>query len=332
VARYERVEEIYELLCATREPQSLASLCAELDASTATVKRLIRLLRDRGMPIDFDREAGGYVLDRKKGGGAPLMGPRYGAQELAAMLTAHEILSQIPPGAFKRETAALRARLDALLYGKETGGRQLRKRVRLMLPQVRQMHEETFTAVLSALNAQQRLRFAYRSRYKDEDSRRQVSPFRLTFYRSNWYLAGWCHRSNDLRVFSVDRIAHAEVLPLPIHDVAEEALEQRLSTAYGIFEGTADKTAKLKFTTDSARWIADELWHPNQRLETRLDGSVLLHVPYRHAKELVMDVLRYGPDVEVLGPPALRREVASALARAAETYRRDRDVELSKAS
>jgi hypothetical protein len=93
-------------------------------------------------------------------------------------------------------------------------------------------------------------------------------------------------------VFSVDRISCAEVTPLPNHEIADEVLEDRLSTAYGIFEGRADKVAKLKFTTDSARRIADELWHPDQRLETRPDGGIVLHVPYRHAKELVMDVQR----------------------------------------
>jgi predicted DNA-binding transcriptional regulator YafY len=332
VARFERVDEIYDRLCATREPQSLDSLCAALGTSPATVKRLIRFLRDRGTPIEFDRENGGYVLDRENGAGAPLIGPQFRAKELSAMLTAYELLAQIPPGAFKRETASLRSQLEALLYRKPTGSQQIRKRVRLLLPQLRPLQEDTFRTVLAGLNGQKRVRIGYRSRYKDEDSLRTVSPLRLTFYRSNWYLAGWCHRSNDLRIFSMDRIARAELTPVPNQEIADQALDARLGTAYGIFEGQADKLAKLKFTSESARWIADELWHPDQRLETRLDGSVVLHVPYRHAKELVMDVLRYGPAVEVLGPAALRKEVASALAAAAAMYGAGPDAEISKAS
>jgi predicted DNA-binding transcriptional regulator YafY len=176
--------------------------------------------------------------------------------------------------------------------------------VRLLLPQFRALSEETFRTVLAGLNGQKRLRIRYRSRSRDEDSQRTV----------------WCHRSGDLRVFSVDRIADAELTPLPNEAIAERDLEARLSTGYGIFEGQADKVAKLKFTSESARWIADELWHPGQRLERRADGSVILHVPYRHAKELVMDVLRHGADVEVLAPAALRQAVTSAHARAAAQY------------
>lgn len=311
MARYERVSEIYELLWSTREPQSLESLCSALDAAPATVKRLIKFLRDKGTPVAFVREANGYVLER----GAtplPMVGPSFNAKELSALLTAHELLAQIPPGVFRRETAALRHQLQALLYAKPTGSREIRRRVRLLLPQQRTLDEAVFRIVLGALNSQRRLRIAYRSRSKNEDSMRVVSPVRLTFYRSNWYLAAWCHRSHDLRIFSVDRIASAEGTPLPCAVPAEENVEQRLSTAYGIFEGTADALAELEFSPTVARWVADEQWHPDQRLEQHPDGSVVLQVPYRHATELVMDVLRYGGDVKVRAPEVLRRAVRAA--------------------
>ncbi|MCZ8130763.1 MAG: WYL domain-containing protein [Steroidobacteraceae bacterium] len=320
MARYERVAEIYDLLAATQEPQSLDSLCAALGAAPATVKRLIRFVRDElGAEVRFDREQGGYVLDRTSGAG-PLLGPSYGARELSALLTAHELLAQIPPGVFKRETAALRAQLQSLLYKKPTGSREVQKRVRLRLPQVRELCEDVFRTVIAGLSAQRRLRVRYRSRYKGEERTRTVSPLRLTFYRSNWYLAAWCHSARDLRVFSLDRIATAEPTPLPNQPFDEEKLEARLSSGYGIFEGKADQVAKLKFSPAAARWVADEEWHPEQATYRQPDGGVILHVPYRHATELLMDVLRYGADVEVLGPPELRREVAKALAAAAARY------------
>jgi predicted DNA-binding transcriptional regulator YafY len=311
MAKYERVAEAYELFWSTREPQSLEAVCGTLRVSTATAKRLIKFLREQGTPIQFVREANGYVLDRDA---APMSlgGPSFGARELSALLTAHELLAQIPPGVFRRETAALRHQLQALLYDKPTGSREIRRRVRLMLPQQRTLDEATFRCVLSALNAQRRLRMTYRSRSKEQDSHRTVSPLRLTFYRSNWYLAAWCHRSNDLRVFSIDRIATVESTPVPCQVPADADVDGRLSTAYGIFEGTANAVAKLHFDALPARWIADEQWHPDQRLEQRPDGSLVLYVPYRHATELVMDVLRYGGDVEVLAPPELRKAVAEA--------------------
>ena len=51
------------------------------------------------------------------------------------------------------------------------------------------------------------------------------------------------------------------------------------------------------------------------------DGGYELKVPYSQPQELVMDILKYGPEVEVLGPPALRDQVAAALETAAARYR-----------
>jgi proteasome accessory factor C len=321
MARYERVSEIYELLSASQEPVSLNQLCSSLDASTATIKRLVRFLRDElHAPVIFDREGGGYRLEHDKHHSKSIVGPTYDSKELSALLSAHEILDQIPPGIFRRETASLRTRLEKLLYKRPTGHTGLRDRVALQLPQKRDTNEEHFETVVTALATQMRLSIAYKSRSREVDTDRTVSPQRLTFYRSNWYLAAWCHRTLDLRVFALDRISQAAMTPIPSHPVSAKTLSSRLSTAYGIFEGEATTTARLRFTANAARWVADEEWHPKQRLIRCDDGTVELHVPYFRSQELKMDILRFGADVEVLSPKALRQEVADALKAAHQLY------------
>ena len=39
----------------------------------------------------------------------------------------------------------------------------------------------------------------------------------------------------------------------------------------------------------------------------------MLEVPYSDDRELVMDILKHGPEVEVLDPPALRERVRELL-------------------
>jgi predicted DNA-binding transcriptional regulator YafY len=65
---------------------------------------------------------------------------------------------------------------------------------------------------------------------------------------------------------------------------------------------------------------ADETWHPDQRVEAHGDGGVLLELPYRHVTEILMDVLRYGAEVEVLEPAELPRSVSEAHIKAAARY------------
>ena len=94
-----------------------------------------------------------------------------------------------------------------------------------------------------------------------------------------------------------------------------------LESSYGIFSGKADKRARLRFTPKQARWVASEQWHPQQVSSFAKDGSYLLEFPYSNDGELIMDILKYGADVEVLGPAALRRKVKARLEAAAKHYR-----------
>ena len=78
--------------------------------------------------------------------------------------------------------------------------------------------------------------------------------------------------------------------------------------------------AKLRFTPQSARWVAAEQWHPLQKSHTETDGHYLLELPYSNPTELVMDIRRHGAGVEVLAPPALRTAVRRELAAAQAVY------------
>jgi predicted DNA-binding transcriptional regulator YafY len=66
--------------------------------------------------------------------------------------------------------------------------------------------------------------------------------------------------------------------------------------------------------------VSRETWHPKQEGILQLDGTYLLKFPYSREPELVMDILKYGADVEVLAPESLRKAVASAHAEAARLY------------
>ena len=69
-----------------------------------------------------------------------------------------------------------------------------------------------------------------------------------------------------------------------------------------------------------ARWVAHEQWHPRQKGTLEGDGSYLLEIPYADDRELMMDILKYGPDVEVVGPVSLRKRVQDLLLQATQRY------------
>ena len=320
MAKLERVTALVTLLQRTREPRSLSAICTELEISRATANRLLALLRDQhGFDIHYDREANGYVLKRSPQDSTLTRLLGVGSPELAGVLAAHAILAQIPPGPLGSATLRARDQLGRL-RNEWFGDPKISSRVQLRMTHPRMTREEDFNVLVSALATRRRLRFDYRSRSQDALSQRLASPQRLTFYRSNWYLAAWCHTQEALRVFSVDRISTAAVQKEPATELSAALLTRELDTSYGIFPGEGNQLAVLKFNALASRWAAEEEWHPDARRALQPDGSALLKVPYHHDTELVMEILRHGASCEVIAPPALRAAVARAAAETAALY------------
>src|SRR3990170_3263579 len=126
--------------------------------------------------------------------------------------------------------------------------------------------------------------------------------------------------AQGLRSFALECIRMAKVMSRAARDVPEAKLDKHFATAYGIFAGSPKQIAVLRFTAERARWVADEQWHPRQAGRFLEDGRYELRVPYSDPRELVMDILRYGPDVEVMAPPELRATVAERLRAASSQY------------
>jgi predicted DNA-binding transcriptional regulator YafY len=123
-----------------------------------------------------------------------------------------------------------------------------------------------------------------------------------------------------LRTFAMDRVQAAEVRATKAIDVPEAELDELLGSGYGIFAGRDVTWAKLRFSPVAAQWVASESWHPKQRGGYEGDGSYVLEIPYSDDRELLRDILKHGPDVEVLAPASLREAVRFALAGALKRY------------
>lgn len=320
--RFDRIYQLHRLLAGRRTPLPLAVLTRELECSAPTVKRTIRAMRDYlDAPIEYDRERGGYVYaGARSAGNWELPGLWFSASELQALLALERLLSGLSPGLLADELQPFRHRIEALLQRQEVGTGELYARLRILAMGARDVRPTLFRTVATALGTRKRLALGYRSRSRNELTRRVVSPQRLVHYRDNWYLDAWCHLRKGLRIFAVDRIDDAVLQDEPADDLDEAELDQRLARSYGIFAGVPRTSAILRFSAVMARWVAEEQWHPRQQGQWLTDGRYELTIPFADPTELVRDILRYGADVEVVRPESLRQRVRAELAAALAQY------------
>jgi len=312
---------IIERMLLSRRGVTFVELQQRLEVSRATLHRDLRDLRERmQVPIVCDRETGTYRIDSSIER-YELPGAWFSAGEIHALLSMQQLLNAFDSGGLLAEhVGPLRQRLLGMLESATDSADDIARRVRILSVAARHYAPQHFQQIAAALLGRHRLRIEYRARSNGDASQREISPQRLTHYRDNWYLDAWCHLRDELRSFAVDAIKTVKTIDSVACDIPETKLDAALGAGYGIFAGAQVQWATLIFTPERARWVAAEHWHPEQQGSFLDDGSYQLRLPYSNDPELIMDILKYGPDCEVVGPAGLREKVVGLLKAAVGRY------------
>jgi predicted DNA-binding transcriptional regulator YafY len=321
VDKFDRIYKLHQVLRDRRTPISRADLTAKMECSEPTIYRLINTLRDTlHAPVHYDDELGGYYYERAADGGTyELPGLWFNARELQALLVFERLFEGLEPGLLREHLQPLSKRIDELFSNRRLGLTEAASRVRVLGMAARPTGE-WFQVLASATLQRRKLQLRYHGRERDGLTERTVSPQRIVHYRDNWYLDAWCELRKGLRSFAVDRVKNALETTDKAQDIAEKDLNDHYASSYGIFAGKANKMALLRFSKERARWVADERWHPEQAGQYLVDGRYELRIPYRDERELLMDVLRHGADVEVVSPVALRDKIKIQLNQTLKLY------------
>jgi predicted DNA-binding transcriptional regulator YafY len=312
--RTERFHLIDQMLC-NRRLVTRAQFLEKLEVSPATFKRDLEYLRDRlAAPIVWDSERRGYCYQQGEGVEKfQLPGLWFNTSEIQALLSMDALLENLQPGVLSKHIEPLRSRVRMLLDDGDHSVDEISRRIRIMPFAAKSYRSENFQDCCQALLTRKSIDMTYYSRQTDSSSERRVSPQRLIYYRDNWYLDAWCHLREGLRSFSVDAIQALEITAEAAIEVDETELNRELESGYGIFSGARTREAVLRFNPEIARWVSRENWHPEQQSHYDENGFYILRVPYSQDTELIMDVLKFGAEVEVLEPTQLRERVKTRI-------------------
>lgn len=307
---------------------SMAFLEEELEVSKPTIKRDLDFLRDRfGCPLEWDKSLRGYVIrdELAVGGRFELPGVWFDSSEILALLTMIHMVDGVQPGLLEEHVGPLKTRLREMLSEGNKSAGSIERKVKLIHFAARKVVPKHFQVVVDALLKGRRLGLRYWNRDRREKSERIISPQQLVHYRENWLLDAWCHNRNALRTFALEAILSVRILDERAIEIGQEEMQNHFRSGYGIFAGVAKHRARLKFTPERAQWVGKENWHHDQESHYLEDGGYILEVPYSNDQELLMDLMRHSPEVEVIAPPELRKKLYATLIAAAEKNRSPTD-------
>ena len=298
---------------------SARTLSDRFEVSRKTAQRDIEFMRDRlGAPLAYEAGRRGYRYEDVY----ELPGLWLDEEELTALLVSYRMASLVPDKSLK---GSMRAFLDQALTLLGSAGKvslaDLNDKVSVKNVGYSRTSGKTFHLVLDSLVRGRAMRIDYHSPHKDETTTRDVFPLHLLHYMGTWHLIAHCSLRGELRYFTLSRIT--KIGPSrykPDTLIPQGSIKDYIRRNFGILAGQETYKVCLCFSKDASPWVAEQVWHPEQKAERRDDGTLCLSFPVADLREVKREVLRYGADVEVLLPAELREEVKVEIARMRGVY------------
>ncbi|MGQ0824380.1 MAG: helix-turn-helix transcriptional regulator [Actinomycetota bacterium] len=167
-------------------------------------------------------------------------------------------------------------------------------------------------AVRNAAGRHERIEIEYWSAGRDELTQRRVDPTVVFFALGAWYVGAYCHRAEGERMFRVDRIR-------AVHETGEQFVPSESGFEAGeVYNPAADDPRITLRLAPAAAWVAEQ--YPTLSVTERADGALDVVLVVSEPAWLDRLLLRLGPDVSVLDPPALVDAGAAAAARVLARY------------
>ncbi|HEX8504663.1 MAG TPA: WYL domain-containing protein [Hymenobacter sp.] len=168
---------------------------------------------------------------------------------------------------------------------------------------------EHLRPLLHAAQAGEIVEFDYLKHWEARPQRRTVGPLLLREFRGRWYLLGCMAGSGWLACFGLDRILHLANTGRTFTPPAGFEAATYFAHCFGITrpdDGTQPQEIHLRFGPVQGRYALSYPLHSSQQQLAETDDAIDLRLTVYDTHELRMELLSYGPDVEVLAPIALR--------------------------
>jgi predicted DNA-binding transcriptional regulator YafY len=166
--------------------------------------------------------------------------------------------------------------------------------------------EDAAAVAFAAIGERRQVRFRYRG------CERLVEPWRLSFHRGHWYLAGLDKGRGEERLFRLDRIEGSLSADGDAGAFARPTISQVAPPPAWRLGEDEEVVARLLVDADQARWAQQALGDDAAKL-TGPDGSVEFEVAITNKEAFRSFVLGFLDHAEVLGPPSFRADMVAWL-------------------
>jgi predicted DNA-binding transcriptional regulator YafY len=256
--------------------------------------------------IEADWESGKVYLANADAIARPL---RLGIDEALALIVGLRALADVP-GLGDRDAV-----VRALAKLEEAAGAAASVADSVHVDLDRTPDPDVVVACEDAVLRRRRMHLRYLVPHRDETTERDVDPMRVLNVDGRWYLEGWCHRAEAVRLFRLDRVVGAQVLD---QDGSPPPSARSRDLDAGVFAPGPDDLLVTLDLLPRSRWVVD--YYPVESVQERPDGGLRVRLRTADTAWLRQLVLRLGGGGRVVDPPELAHAVTDAAREALDAY------------
>jgi len=326
VQRSQNLSRLCDYLLAARTPIRQAELARQLNITPSTLSRTINQLESP------EPEGLGIVLERAEDGRLWIDKTRYlnhvklNLDEAMAMFLAVRLLARYADKPNPHAVSALNQLCTALQKISPVIAAHVAltsERLNRSSTDEAQTYRHSLETLTRAWSAHTRVNIT-----KRDDPQRRIRLFEPYFIEPSMigyltYVIGYDHYHHRISTYTIERLASVTptldtyTIPATFNPL------DKLAGAWGVNWGDGQTISEvhLRFTPGrAAKRVRETNWHESQLIEDLPDGGCVLKITVGSTQEMKPWIRQWGPDCEVLNPPALRREIAAEMQRAGELY------------
>jgi proteasome accessory factor C len=296
-----------------RQGVEIEETAREFGVTPAQVEADLALLFLCGTPggyhgdlIEAEWESGRVYLGNADTIKRPL---RLGVDEALALIVGLRALAAVPGIGERDAVVRALAKLEAATGAAAAGS----SRIQVVIDEG--AGKEALALAQQALAAHRRVHLRYLVPGRDESTERDVDPMRVINFDAQWYLEGWCHRAEDVRLFRVDRI---EILTILDEDGTPPAGAEPRDLDSGVFTPRADDQLVRVALGPGATWVSD--YYPTESVEPTPGGGAVITLRTADTAWLRRLMWRLGSQASVLEPADLALAVQRGAREALDAY------------
>lgn len=203
-----RLLGVLDLLTA-RGQMNATELAKHLEVDARTIRRYIAMLEDMGAPIETTKGRNGGYRVAANYKLPPLM---FSDDEALSLTLGLWFTRRLGIAGVVKSTETAIAKMERVMPASLRDHIHMLEETLVMdSPMPRSVSSETIMTLSRAIYEHKQIWLRYRTR-DQRDSERAVDPYGLIQRFSSWYVAGYCHLREDLRLFRIDRIERLSML------------------------------------------------------------------------------------------------------------------------